>query len=115
MGEGLQGESRYGRVPFGSCFRRAPYAHDPSRIDPHPPAPSQTGINRPQTPPSSSATSIADTTTSTKPSAALKSKPLYRLLDYLLPCLKKRDTNSFFALPVEDKFAPGYSQIIKQV
>ena len=35
--------------------------------------------------------------------------------DYLLPCLKKRDTNSFFALPVEDKFAPGYSQIIKQV
>ena len=66
-------------------------------------------------PPSSSATSIADTTTSTKPSAALKSKPLYRLLDYLLPCLKKRDTNSFFALPVEDKFAPGYSQIIKQV
>ena len=66
-------------------------------------------------PPSSSANSIADTTTSTKPSAALKSKPLYRLLDYLLPCLKKRDTNSFFALPVEDKFAPGYSQIIKQV
>ena len=67
-------------------------------------------------PSSSSATSSAETaTTSTKPSAALKSKPLYRLLDYLLPCLKKRDTNSFFALPVEDKFAPGYSQIIKQV
>ena len=65
-------------------------------------------------PPSSSAASSAETTT-TKPSAALKSKPLYRLLDYLLPCLKKRDTNSFFALPVEDKFAPGYSQIIKQV
>ena len=65
-------------------------------------------------PPPSSATLSAEATT-TKPSAALKSKPLYRLLDYLLPCLKKRDTNSFFALPVEDKFAPGYSQIIKQV
>ena len=66
----------------------------------------------PEVPPSSvSASSGAETT---KPSAALKSKPLYRLLDYLLPCLKKRDTNSFFALPVEDKFAPGYSQIIKQ-
>ena len=64
----------------------------------------------PEVPPSSS--SGAETT---KPTAALKSKPLYRLLDYLLPCLKKRDTNSFFALPVEDKFAPGYSQIIKQV
>ena len=66
-------------------------------------------------PPSSSSIPSAEATTTTKPSAALKSKPLYRLLDYLLPCLKKRDTNSFFALPVEDKFAPGYSQIIKQV
>ena len=50
----------------------------------------------------------------TRPSAALKSKPLYRLLDFLLPRLQKRDAHNFFALPVEDKFAPGYSQIIKQ-
>ena len=49
-----------------------------------------------------------------KPSAALKAKPLYRLLDFLLPRLQKRDAHNFFALPVEDKFAPGYSQIIKQ-
>eukprot|EP00095_Tigriopus_kingsejongensis_P007659 snap_masked-scaffold116_size340332-processed-gene-2.16 protein:Tk07659 transcript:snap_masked-scaffold116_size340332-processed-gene-2.16-mRNA-1 annotation:"bromodomain-containing protein 7 isoform x3" len=37
-----------------------------------------------------------------------------RLLDYILPLLQKRDTQNFFALPVSDKFAPGYSQIIKQ-
>ena len=47
-------------------------------------------------------------------SSAIKSKPLYRLLDHLLPQLQKRDTQHFFALPVQDKFAPGYSQIIKE-
>ncbi len=64
--------------------------------------------------PSSKDTAGAAVADSEKEKSPVKSKPLYKLLDYLLPQLKKRDTHNFFALPVEDKFAPGYSQIIKQ-
>lgn len=41
-------------------------------------------------------------------------RPFLRLLDYILPLLEKRDVNHFFAFPVSDKIAPGYSQIIKK-
>ena len=38
---------------------------------------------------------------------------LSRFLEYLLKLLQKKDSNSFFAIPVNDQYAPGYSQIIK--
>ena len=38
---------------------------------------------------------------------------LSRFLEYLLKVLQKKDSNNFFAVPVNDQFAPGYSQIIK--
>ena len=38
---------------------------------------------------------------------------LSRFLEYLLKLLQKKDSNNFFAMPVNDQFAPGYSQIIK--
>lgn len=38
---------------------------------------------------------------------------LSRFLEYLLKLLQKKDSNSFFAVPVNDQYAPGYSQIIK--
>ena len=38
---------------------------------------------------------------------------LARFLEYLLKVLQKKDSNNFFAMPVNDQFAPGYSQIIK--
>ena len=38
---------------------------------------------------------------------------LLRFLEYLLKVLQKKDSNNFFAMPVNDQFAPGYSQIIK--
>lgn len=40
--------------------------------------------------------------------------PLQKLLDYLLKGLEKRDPQQFFAWPVTDHIAPGYSQIIHQ-
>ncbi|XP_065332876.1 bromodomain-containing protein 7 isoform X2 [Cloeon dipterum] len=40
--------------------------------------------------------------------------PLYKLLDYLLKNLEKKDSQSFFAWPVTDNIAPGYSSIISQ-
>ncbi|XP_063225828.1 bromodomain-containing protein 7 isoform X2 [Bacillus rossius redtenbacheri] len=39
---------------------------------------------------------------------------LQKLLDYLLKGLEKRDPQQFFAWPVTDHIAPGYSQIISQ-
>lgn len=39
---------------------------------------------------------------------------LQRLLDHLLKGLEKRDPQQFFAWPVTDHIAPGYSQIISQ-
>lgn len=40
--------------------------------------------------------------------------PLNKILDYLLLMLEKKDLNNFFASPVSDTFAPGYSNIIKE-
>lgn len=40
--------------------------------------------------------------------------PLNKILDYLLLMLEKKDLNNFFASPVNDTFAPGYSNIIKE-
>jgi len=39
--------------------------------------------------------------------------PLAKILEYLLLMLEKKDFNNFFASPVSDTFAPGYSNIIK--
>lgn len=39
---------------------------------------------------------------------------LQKLLDHLLKTLEKRDPQQFFAWPVTDHIAPGYSQIIQQ-
>ena len=38
--------------------------------------------------------------------------PLNKLLDHLLKALEKRDPHQFFAWPVTDDIAPGYSSII---
>lgn len=38
--------------------------------------------------------------------------PLSKLLDHLLKALEKRDPHQFFAWPVSDDIAPGYSSII---
>lgn len=38
--------------------------------------------------------------------------PISKLLDHLLKALEKRDPHSFFAWPVTDDIAPGYSAII---
>lgn len=40
--------------------------------------------------------------------------PLQKLLDHLQNILEKRDPQQFFAWPVTDQIAPGYSQIIPQ-
>ena len=39
---------------------------------------------------------------------------LAKVLEYLLVMLEKKDVNNFFANPVSDTFAPGYSKIIKE-
>ena len=44
----------------------------------------------------------------------LEHTPLSKLLDYLLKLLEKKDPQQFFAWPVTDSFAPGYSNIITQ-
>ncbi|GBP38139.1 Bromodomain-containing protein 7 [Eumeta japonica] len=46
--------------------------------------------------------------------ASQKRRPLSRLLEQLLRNLEKRDPNQFFAWPVNDNFAPGYSNIIRR-
>ncbi len=52
-------------------------------------------------------------------SCALKQKrvggagTMDKFLLYLLPMLEEKDVNCFFAMPVPDTFAPGYSKIIK--
>ncbi|KAJ2940757.1 hypothetical protein O0L34_g14868 [Tuta absoluta] len=46
--------------------------------------------------------------------ASQKRRPLSRLLEQLLRNLEKRDPNQFFAWPVNDNFAPNYSNIIKK-
>lgn len=40
--------------------------------------------------------------------------PLSKLLDHLLRALEKKDPHQFFAWPVTDDIAPGYSSIISQ-
>ncbi|XP_073957378.1 bromodomain-containing protein 7-like isoform X1 [Choristoneura fumiferana] len=46
--------------------------------------------------------------------ASQKRRPLSRLLEQLLRNLEKRDPHQFFAWPVNDNFAPGYSNIIRR-
>ncbi|XP_050680568.1 bromodomain-containing protein 7-like isoform X2 [Leptidea sinapis] len=46
--------------------------------------------------------------------ASQKRRPLSRLLEQLLRNLEKRDHHQFFAWPVNDNFAPNYSNIIKR-
>ncbi|XP_060808382.1 bromodomain-containing protein 7 isoform X3 [Amyelois transitella] len=46
--------------------------------------------------------------------ASQKRRPLSRLLEQLLRNLEKRDPNQFFAWPVNDNFAPNYSNIIRR-
>ncbi|XP_063548975.1 bromodomain-containing protein 7-like isoform X1 [Cydia strobilella] len=46
--------------------------------------------------------------------ASQKRRPLSRLLEQLLRNLEKRDPHQFFAWPVNDNFAPGYSDIIRR-
>ncbi|CAL8070209.1 unnamed protein product [Orchesella dallaii] len=41
-------------------------------------------------------------------------QPFQKLLDHLLRALQKKDPQLFFAWPVTDKIAPGYSTIIKE-
>ncbi|XP_041975658.1 bromodomain-containing protein 7-like isoform X2 [Aricia agestis] len=46
--------------------------------------------------------------------ASQKRRPLSRLLEQLLRNLEKRDPHQFFAWPVNDNFAPNYSNVIKR-
>ena len=46
--------------------------------------------------------------------ASSSTSSLTRFLNHALPMLEKRDPNRFFASPVTDALAPGYSQIIKR-
>ena len=51
------------------------------------------------------------------PSPHAGSKPkssLCKVLEYLLVMLEKKDVNNFFANPVSDTIAPGYSTLIKE-
>ena len=41
-------------------------------------------------------------------------KSLQKLLEHFLNHLQRKDVNQFFAIPVNDLFAPGYSTIIKE-
>ena len=51
-----------------------------------------------------------------RPARTCVQKPdsLAKVLEYLLVMLEKKDINNFFANPVSDTFAPGYSKIIKE-
>jgi len=44
----------------------------------------------------------------------LEQSPFNKLLDYILKELEKKDPKQFFAWPVTDNFAPGYSNVIKK-
>lgn len=46
--------------------------------------------------------------------ASQKRRPLIRLLEQLLRNLEKKDPHQFFAWPVNDNFAPNYSNIIRK-
>ena len=54
--------------------------------------------------------------TTSKPANDLprKRSHLHKLLEFFLHHLQKKDVNQVFALPVDDMFAPGYSEIIKE-
>lgn len=41
-------------------------------------------------------------------------KSLKKLLEHFLHHLQRKDTNQFFAIPMNDQIAPGYSQVIKE-
>ena len=60
--------------------------------------------------------SSVDSTTREPRTCVLKLKqsrsPLAKLMDHLLKSLEKRDPHQFFAWPVTDDIAPGYSSII---
>jgi Transcription factor involved in chromatin remodeling, contains bromodomain len=43
-----------------------------------------------------------------------QNSPLQKLLEHLHGLLEKRDMQQFFAWPVTDNIAPGYSNIISQ-
>ena len=49
-----------------------------------------------------------------KPINESSRKNLQKLLEHFLHHLQKKDVNQVFALPVDDLFAPGYSEIIKE-
>ena len=44
----------------------------------------------------------------------LERPALQKLLELLLPSLERKDPRQFFAWPVTDNIAPGYSTIIKK-
>ena len=39
---------------------------------------------------------------------------LQKLLSYLLGLLMKKDSNKWFSVPIDDKMAPGYSDVVKE-
>ena len=39
---------------------------------------------------------------------------LQKLLSYLLSLLMKKDSNKWFSVPIDDKMAPGYSDVVKE-
>ena len=45
---------------------------------------------------------------------SVSGRSLTKLLGHFIVHLQKKDTNQIFANPVDDNFAPGYSEIIKQ-
>ena len=45
---------------------------------------------------------------------SVSGRSLTKLLEHFINHLQRKDTNQIFANPVDDNFAPGYSEIIKQ-
>lgn len=87
------------------------------KLDPTPPpvplAPTPVAPPAPL-PSTSSQPTLEPQPTTSKPVNEASRRSLVKLLEHFLYHLQRKDANQFFALPVDDQFAPGYSEIIKE-
>lgn len=106
----LQQEPSQQQEPISSIFTNLPEGSSPLELTRSPfPPPSQKSSDYLKSPGS-------DTSGREPRTCVLKQKqsksPLSKLLDHLLRALEKKDPHQFFAWPVTDDIAPGYSSII---
>ena len=85
-----------------------------SAAPPPPPPPAPTAAEPAPLPSSSALPTLEPQPTTSKPINEASRRALFKLLEHFLHHLQKKDVNQFFALPVDDQFAPGYSEIIKE-